>query len=100
MSDLKSLSRADAQVLAGVVKVLADPARLQLLALLSAHGELPVKELADTLGRLSHPQVSSHLQILLAAGFVTRRRDWPWQLYRLERSRFAEVAAALTGGRR
>lgn len=54
-------------------KALAEPVRLSILNALRA-GELSVGELVDTLGS-SHANISKHLQVLHAAGFVTRRKD-------------------------
>jgi DNA-binding transcriptional ArsR family regulator len=54
-------------------KVLAEPARLQLLQALM-QGERSVGELADVTG-LTQANVSKHLQLLLAQGLVARRKD-------------------------
>ena len=54
-------------------RVLAEPARLHVMNALR-DGEHTVGELADATG-LSTANVSKHLQILYAAGFVTRRKQ-------------------------
>lgn len=59
----------DAGVLASHLKVLADPARLRILALLHRHGPLLVTELMPDLG-LSQATVSHHIKTLSAAGLV------------------------------
>lgn len=73
----------EAQVLAGALKVLGDPARLRLLSLIRcAHGgRTTTGVLADRLG-LTQPTVTHHLGALFDAGFVERERDgrqtWYW----------------------
>ncbi|HTJ22327.1 MAG TPA: metalloregulator ArsR/SmtB family transcription factor [Gemmatimonadaceae bacterium] len=54
-------------------KVLGEPARLDILQALRG-GELTVTQLVDTTG-LAQGNVSKHLQLLHAHGFVTRRKD-------------------------
>lgn len=54
-------------------RVLGEPARLHVMHALRT-GEQTVGELADATG-LSTANVSKHLQILHAAGFVTRRKQ-------------------------
>ena len=62
-------------------KVLAEPARLELLhALRSA--ELTVSELVESTG-LGQANVSKHLQLLHTHGFVHRRRDGLYTRYGL-----------------
>lgn len=54
-------------------KALAEPLRLSILNVLRA-GECTVGELVDALDS-SHANISKHLQVLHAAGFVSRRKD-------------------------
>ncbi|HEU4643368.1 MAG TPA: metalloregulator ArsR/SmtB family transcription factor [Gemmatimonadaceae bacterium] len=54
-------------------RVLAEPARLHIMTALR-EGERSVGELADATG-LGTANVSKHLQLLHAAGFVTRRKE-------------------------
>ena len=77
------LSAAAAEQLAGVLKALADPARLRLLSLIQAHAgrEACVCELTEPLG-LSQPTVSHHLRVLLEAGLVSRDKRGVWVYYR------------------
>jgi DNA-binding transcriptional ArsR family regulator len=73
-----------AQVVARVAdrfRALAEPSRLQLLQALRG-GEAAVGELVARTG-LSQANVSKHLGILLAAGFVARRRSGLFVHYRL-----------------
>ena len=65
--------RIDAERLAGVLKALADPARLRLLSLIQASpdGEACVCDLTAPIG-LSQPTVSHHLRILTESGLLER----------------------------
>src|SRR3712207_9394148 len=76
------IERADAERLAGVLKALADPARLRLLSLIqsSADGEACVCDLTAPLG-LSQPTVSHHLRILTEAGLLERGKSGGWADY-------------------
>lgn len=77
------LPPADALVLAGALKVLADPARLRLLSLIrsAVGGRATTGVLAQELG-LTQPTITHHLGALFEAGFVERERDgrqtWYW----------------------
>lgn len=62
-------------------RALAEPARLQILQQLRG-GERTVTELVDATG-LGQANVSKHLQVLLAAGFVGRRKAGLYTWYRL-----------------
>jgi ArsR family transcriptional regulator len=63
-------------------RILSDPTRLRILALLGARAELCVCDLTQAL-RLSQPMISRHLAQLRAAGLVSDRRDGVWIHYRL-----------------
>jgi DNA-binding transcriptional ArsR family regulator len=54
-------------------KALAEPARLQILQSLRA-GEKTVTQLVEETG-LGQANVSKHLQVLYATGFITRRKQ-------------------------
>lgn len=80
-------------------RLLAEPARLRLLALAS-EDELAVGELAELLGEVQ-PNVSRHVAPLRQAGLVSVRRQGTWTLVRLA-DRAGEdpvVADALRAGR-
>ena len=62
-------------------KVLSEPARLEILNALR-DGEMTVSELVDTTG-LGQANLSKHLQMLLAHGFVLRRKDGLFSHYSL-----------------
>jgi len=62
-------------------KALAEPARLQILNSLRA-GEMAVSDLVDETG-FGQANVSKHLQLLNAMGFVRRRKDGLFVYYSL-----------------
>lgn len=88
------LDRPNAEQLATLLKAVADPARLQVLALLRASqtGELCACDFPAALG-LSQPTVSHHLKILTTAGLVQRRQEGTWAHFRLVPERLDDVAA-------
>jgi DNA-binding transcriptional ArsR family regulator len=69
------------EAIAGRFKVLAEPARLLVLNQLR-DGPLNVTELMDATG-LNQANLSKHLQLLHAHGFVARRRDGLFVVYEL-----------------
>jgi ArsR family transcriptional regulator, arsenate/arsenite/antimonite-responsive transcriptional repressor len=93
------LSREQAADLARQLKAVADPARLQLLALLRASttGEVCVCDLTEPLG-LSQPTVSHHLRILSDAGLITRERRGTWSYYSLVPNHFDDLLRSLSAG--
>jgi ArsR family transcriptional regulator, arsenate/arsenite/antimonite-responsive transcriptional repressor len=90
------LSRDDAEHLAQLLKAVADPTRLQLLALIKASegGSACVCDLTGPLG-LSQPTVSHHLKVLAEAGVVTRERRGVWAWYAIDQARLEELASLL-----
>ncbi|GAB3849521.1 ArsR/SmtB family transcription factor [Dactylosporangium cerinum] len=95
------IERADAERLAGVLKAIADPARLQLLSLIQSapEGEASVSDLTPPLD-LSQPTVSHHLRILTEAGLLEREKRGVWAYYRLVPSTIAGIAELLTPPRK
>ena len=95
------IKRADAERLAGVLKAIADPARLQLLSLIQSapEGEASVSDLTAPLG-LSQPTVSHHLRILTEAGLLEREKRGVWAYYSLVPSAIAAIADLLTPPRK
>ena len=63
-------------------KVLAEPARLQILNALRESRELTVSELVERTG-FGQANVSKHLQLLHGHGFVERRKDGLFVYYQL-----------------
>src|SRR5687768_11331705 len=80
-----ALDEAQADDLAGIFKVLADPARLRLLSMVAPAetGEVCACDLVEPLGR-SQPTVSHHMSVLVDAGLVTREKRGKWAWYRLD----------------
>lgn len=91
------LSAEAAQRLAGVLKALADPARLRLLSMILAHEGLEacVCDLTGPLG-LTQPTVSHHLKVLLDADLVTRDQRGVWAYYRAVPETLVTVADLLS----
>jgi ArsR family transcriptional regulator len=88
------MDRDSATELARLLKAVADPARLQLLALIKSSdtGEACVCDLTDPVG-LSQPTVSHHLKVLTDAGLVIREQRGTWAYFRHVPERLAEIAA-------
>jgi ubiquinone/menaquinone biosynthesis C-methylase UbiE/predicted DNA-binding transcriptional regulator len=67
-----------------MLKALAEPTRLRIVALL-ANGEMTVSEIMQVLGQ-SQPRVSRHLKLLADAGLCERFPEGGWVFYRLVRT--------------
>lgn len=68
--------------LASILRTLADPARLRIVALLARSGELCVCDIEGVLG-FTQTKVSRHLAYLRRAGVVCARRRRLWRHYSL-----------------
>ena len=79
------------EALQRVFKLLSDPTRVRILALLERE-ELAVQELMDVLG-MAQSRVSRHLAILREAGLLRDRRDGTFVFYRLALPDGLEVPA-------
>jgi ArsR family transcriptional regulator len=91
MSDRASLG---VHAAVGVLKAVAEPTRLRLLALL-ARGELNVKDLTRILNQ-SQPRISRHLKLLAEAGLIERAPEGSWVYFRLaDTGAGGEVAARI-----
>ena len=77
----KTLTPDVIELVAQRFRVLAEPARLQLLQCMRS-GEMTVSDLVDETG-FGQANVSKHLQLLHALGFVTRRKDGLFTYYAL-----------------
>jgi ArsR family transcriptional regulator, arsenate/arsenite/antimonite-responsive transcriptional repressor len=83
------------QMEAALLKAVADPYRLTMLATLAAaQDEVCVCEFTGALP-LNQPTVSHHLRILREAGLVTCERRGTWVYYRLANDANARLADAL-----
>jgi ArsR family transcriptional regulator len=90
------LDRRSAEELAELLKAVADPARLRILAFLrSAPGcTACVTDITEAIG-LSQPTVSHHLRRLSQAGIVEAEKQGYWTWYSLKRTRLAELGSVL-----
>lgn len=88
------LERGRAEELAGLLKAVADPVRLQLISMIRAadQEEACVCDLTDAVG-LSQPTVSHHLKVLTEAGLLTRQRRGSWAWFTLVPERLIDLAA-------
>lgn len=68
-----------------LLKALADPTRLRIMAMCRAGGDLTVSEIVRILGQ-SQPRVSRHLKLLTDAGALDRIPEGSWVFYRLGKS--------------
>ncbi len=91
-----ALDEAGAAELAGLFKVLADPARLRLLSMVSSSetGEACACDLVEPVGR-SQPTVSHHLSVLVEAGLLEREKRGRWAWYRMVPERLAMLRDSL-----
>jgi ArsR family transcriptional regulator len=90
------LGAAEAEEVAAALRVVADPARLRLLSLISnAEGEEAcVCNLTAPLG-LSQPTVSHHLKVLADAGLLQRDHRGRWAYYRVVPERLELLRGSL-----
>ncbi|MBU6230774.1 MAG: winged helix-turn-helix domain-containing protein [Cyanobacteria bacterium REEB459] len=86
------LTPADVVQLAGLFRVLSEPARLQMLSLIAAQSnqEVCACELVESLG-LSQPTVSHHLKVMYEAGLLEKERRGTWIYYRIMQDRLAAL---------
>lgn len=83
------------ELIAERFKALAEPARLQMLAALRTR-EMTVGELVAAVG-LGQANVSKHLQVLHAHGFVSRRKDGLYVRYALADRRVFQLCDLMCG---
>jgi ArsR family transcriptional regulator len=90
---VEPLPRENAEALAGVLKAVADPTRLQLIAMINAspNGEACGCNLTSPLG-LSQPTVSHHLKVLSEAGIIQGEKRGTWIWYSVNQDRWSELA--------
>ena len=90
------LSEDDANVLAGRLKAVAEPARLRLVSLVLASPgqEACICDLTAPLG-LTQPTVSHHMKVLVDAGLLTREKRGRWAYFRAVPQAFESLAQAL-----
>ena len=98
------LSDEKAKDIAGLLKALADPARLQILDILSQYGGqvcacdfeglvgLPDKKTGE---RPKQPTISHHLRVLRKAGLIGGQKRGLWIYYFVHRERLAQAQQLL-----
>ena len=77
--------------LVDILKAVAEPTRLRLLALL-ADGDLTVSDLTEILGQ-SQPRISRHLKLLAEADLIDRYQEGAWAYFGLKRESGATAIA-------
>ncbi len=90
------LDEDDAVELAGLLKAVADPARLRLLSIIGSaeDGWACACDLHEPLGR-SQPTVSHHLSTLVKAGLLEREQRGKWAWFRVDTDRLSALRGAL-----
>ncbi len=83
-----------AERLAARLKAVGDPARLQLLSMISENEEMCVCDMTEPLG-LSQPTVSHHLKVLTKAGFLHREQRGKWAYFRVDDDELSRLAQSL-----
>lgn len=91
------LTPAEAEVMAGMFKALADPVRVRLFSRIASRpdGEACVCDIQDV--GVSQPTVSHHLKKLREAGLLTSERRGTWVYYRVAPGVLAAMSQMLTG---
>ena len=87
------LARTSAESIADLLKAVADPTRLQILAMIaqSDQQEACVCNLTGPL-KLSQPTISHHLKKLNDVGLIDRERRGTWVWYSLNKARWTQIA--------
>jgi ArsR family transcriptional regulator len=89
------LAAASADAIAGTMKALSDPARVQMLHMLAnADHPICVCDFTAALG-LGQATISHHLSKLKAAGFIDAEKQGIWSFYQLKSDLTAPARAAL-----
>lgn len=94
-----AFNRSDAKRLAAVMKVVAEPQRLRIIAMLAERGPLTGVELRAALGDIAQPTMAHHLKALTTAGLIHGRKDSTSIRRTLDVGALAQLAAVLSGGR-
>jgi ArsR family transcriptional regulator, arsenate/arsenite/antimonite-responsive transcriptional repressor len=77
-----------------VLRALAHPIRLELVAQIAARGPLCSCHLEEAVGA-SQPQISKHLSVLHRAGLLERRREGRWVYYSVDEEALAPATEFL-----
>ena len=84
----------DVNKIAGGLKALGDPTRLQMIALMKQR-DCCVCEFTPIFN-ISQPAISKHISRLKGEGLVTETRKGQWVFYSLNWSKFEELGFSLT----
>lgn len=92
------LARESAEQMSELLKAVADPTRLQILAMIAASDqqEACVCNLTEPL-KLTQPTISHHLKKLSEVGLISRERRGTWVWYSLDRDRWNQIAGLFHG---
>jgi ArsR family transcriptional regulator, arsenate/arsenite/antimonite-responsive transcriptional repressor len=92
-----ALDAETARRLAAMLKAIAEPTRLRLLALVAGRpeGEACICELTGPVG-LSQPTVSHHMRLLVDAGLLEREQRGKWAYYRPVPGALTELAGLVS----
>lgn len=87
------IGRPEAEQLAALLKAIADPTRLQLIAYINASNdeEACACNLTEPLG-LSQPTVSHHLKVLTDAGLIEREKRGTWVWYSINQPLWKQLS--------
>jgi len=85
------LSDEEAEATATLFRALGDPARVRLVNILAASGQVCVCELTEPLG-LSQPTVSHHLKKLTDAGLLEREQRGRWAYFSINEEAMDRLA--------
>ena len=90
------LSAGEADLVAPLLKALAEPVRLRLVSMVLASpgGEACVCDLNDAFD-LSQPTISHHLKVLHDSGLLDREKRGVWVYYRARETAMAALATLL-----
>ena len=90
------LSRGQAEMVAPLLKALADPVRLRLMSLVASHegGEACICDLTEAFD-LSQPTISHHMKVLHDVGLVDRDKRGVWVYYQVRPAGLASLAALI-----
>jgi ArsR family transcriptional regulator, arsenate/arsenite/antimonite-responsive transcriptional repressor len=87
------MARSKAEEASSLLKAVADPTRLQILAMIAnaKNQEACVCDFTEPLG-LTQPTVSHHIKKLSDVGLVNRERRGTWVWYSLNKERWSQIA--------
>jgi len=89
-----TLSDADANELARVLKALADPVRLKLVNVIATSGEACACDFPALVDK-TQATVSHHLKQLVQAGILEREQRGKWAWFRVNADHLAEICAVI-----